>query len=76
MMPTYQMQYVKYLPRGDSEVYLVISAAHLLAFHSCKHIVIHIVTGKDIFTCIKFLLKVKMTALYKHMLQPDTRLDK
>lgn len=31
-------------PLGDSEVYLEIPAPHLLAFHSCKYIVIHTVT--------------------------------
>lgn len=52
----YQMQHVKYLPSRDSEVYLEISGPHLLSFHSCKYIVIHRMTGREIFTCIKFLL--------------------
>lgn len=55
-MLTYQMQHVNYLPFQDSEVYLDLTAPHLLSFHSCKYFVIHIVTGREIFTCIKFLL--------------------
>lgn len=55
-----QIQHAKYLPLGDSEVYLETFSPHLFSFHSCEYIAIHTVTERDVFTCIKFLIRLSL----------------